>query len=1229
MKFRHISDREIRNLLALGTEDSPHGESAPADRSAPGTNPVEAPPAEPMLWGDSPGDRIGCYELVEPLGEGGFGQVWLARQTEPIRREVAVKRIKPGMDSREIISRFSAERQGLARMEHPGIAAFLDAGATADGRLYFAMERVKGPPLTDYCDERRLGIPERIGLFLQVCDAVQHAHRKAFIHRDLKPSNLLVAEIDGRAVPKVIDFGMAKALSVDDRDPEDKTLTRTQVGTIVGTPRYMSPEQARSQADIDTRSDVYSLGTVLHELLVGETPLSSETVSGLSSDEVLRNVREADSGRPSRRLRESTERIEEVAAARSLTSEKLERTLRGELDWILMQALEKDRERRYPSVEEFAADLRRHLRHEPVKAGPPSPWYRARKFVRRNRLLLGASAAVCLILALGLGLTAWQAVRATRAERIAKSRLEMAEQARDAAEALLSETVVGLRERLLPVGKSGLLSDSLSAAETYFEHLPAELANQQTAEHTIYFRFNSGILALIQGRLDEAQEKLESALAAMEALEAVAPLDEFLNKEATYTALMAAHVHVEADAFEEAAHFREIARRRCDAWIKEHPDSLWALACLSQEAGLAALEAALYTRDPPKTLPHIARLKYFEARLAKLDDTSPEYYQARGTRLFCEGFASSHLGVATERVVELFEAAAATFRLGYESDEQAPYRVVYRDMQLGAETAAGTRLIDLGLVTKDPEHFQRGRNLILDAYAARLDLAEWDPLRLEWWKDLAGSCKQIAKLARHTADEAEAERLAGMVLSTAPLIRERAGGHRMTAQTLAEALDDLLKWRLSQNAAWDADLLGAAVAAVELRSHAIGGARGGTAAFRTFSDALDLFEKGLQRAPEEAQRQALDELAALPPITEAAAGDPGQVERQLAERMMAVRRTKSAVRRHDDDGRADEAFRIEMARALGFAVDLSEKEGGPRFATLAALGFLAEDLRSWSRRRPSDRTADRSRAMETAIGVHLDHLENLAETWSPERIEVQLTPWATSSFRAQLTDPAEPVDAGTVARMIQAFRAAVALARAPDERERILESVYDQHYSFLLDCAQLLDAAGRDEEALGIHLEMIWVRESGIGRLSPWHYECLAFAHLHRALHFRELGRSKEAGISLGEAEKALAALSAKAPGSQRIRLYRHIALVLASSGAPVSVPAPSVAELIASQERALPDLRTGHDAALLDRAWGQLAANLPEPGAEAARAEWRRIRQISSKRVPSRLHGRLRPIPL
>lgn len=368
-----------------------------------------------------PGEEIGRFKLLQQIGEGGFGVVFMAEQHKPIRRKVALKVIKPGMDTKGVVARFEAERQALAMMDHPNIAKVLDGGTTDSGRPYFVMELIKGVPITDYCDQNQLSTNERLELFITVCKAVQHAHQKGIIHRDLKPSNILVTLHDGTPVVKVIDFGVAKAVS---QQLTDKTLY-TAFGQMVGTPQYMSPEQAEiSGLDIDTRSDVYSLGVILYELLTGSTPLETDRLRKAGYAEIQRLVKESEPQRPSTRLSTSGAKLTAIAKHRSVAPDRLSALIKGELDWVVMKALEKDRNRRYSTPVELADDVNRYLTQEPVEAYPPSRVYKMKKFVRRNKGLVLAASAFAVIMITATTISIWQRYEAVAARDEAKEALD-------------------------------------------------------------------------------------------------------------------------------------------------------------------------------------------------------------------------------------------------------------------------------------------------------------------------------------------------------------------------------------------------------------------------------------------------------------------------------------------------------------------------------------------------------------------------------------------------------------------------------------------------------------------------------------------------------------------------------------------------------------------------------------------------------------------------------------
>ncbi|MBI2826104.1 MAG: protein kinase [Planctomycetia bacterium] len=410
---------QVEALIAAGEQAGSFLESPP-----PGVTRV----ADSSELSERPGSVIGPYKLLEQIGEGGMGVVFMAEQQIPVRRKVALKLIKPGMDTRQVIARFEAERQALAVMDHPNIARVLDAGATPSGHPFFVMELVRGVPITTYCDESNLPVRERLELFASVCQAIQHAHTKGIIHRDIKPTNVLVTRQDGRATVKVIDFGVAKAMG---QQLTEKTLF-TNFAQMIGTPLYMSPEQAeRSGVDIDTRSDVYSLGVLLYELLTGSTPVDAAQLQHAAFDEIRRIIREEDPPTPSARI-SGSQTLPAIAAHRHTEPARLSKLVRGELDWIAMKALEKDRNRRYETANAFAADVLHYLNDEHVLACPPSAAYRFRKFARRNRVAITTATLVAAALVLGTIVSTWQAIRAETARTAEAEQRQIAEEARSA-----------------------------------------------------------------------------------------------------------------------------------------------------------------------------------------------------------------------------------------------------------------------------------------------------------------------------------------------------------------------------------------------------------------------------------------------------------------------------------------------------------------------------------------------------------------------------------------------------------------------------------------------------------------------------------------------------------------------------------------------------------------------------------------------------------------------------
>ena len=438
------------------------------------------------------GDLVGPYRLLATLGEGGMGVVYEAEQQEPVRRRVALKLVKWGMDTREVLARFDGERQALALMDHPAIAHVLEAGATEQGRPFFAMELVTGEPITSYCDRRQLTVAQRLRLLVQVCHGVQHAHQKGIIHRDLKPSNVLVTEQDEQPVPKIIDFGVAKAMGTGSAAVAD--LTR--LGQWIGTPEYMSPEQAGlGETDVDTRSDVYSLGVILHELLVGSVPFAVDSAGPVALDEVRRRIRDEAPRRPSTAARTRGDGSWEAAKARGTDPSGLARTLRGDLDWITMKALDKERSRRYGSAAELAADIERHLHNEPVTARPPNAAYRIGKLVRRNRVAVTAAAVVVVALVAG---TVAATIGLMRAEQEAAA----AQQA--------SEMLIGIFQEMDPSMPFGYSKSVRELLDLGAERVGGALAQRPVQKARIVGTIGQVYFSL--GQYDQARRLLEQAL---------------------------------------------------------------------------------------------------------------------------------------------------------------------------------------------------------------------------------------------------------------------------------------------------------------------------------------------------------------------------------------------------------------------------------------------------------------------------------------------------------------------------------------------------------------------------------------------------------------------------------------------------------------------------------------------------------------------------------------------
>jgi eukaryotic-like serine/threonine-protein kinase len=757
------------------------------------------------------GERIAGYRLLRLLGEGGMGVVYLAEQTEPVRREVALKVLKPGMDSTQIVARFEAERQALAVLEHPGIARVFDGGETETGRPFFVMERVDGVPITDYCDAERLGVRARVRLLAQVCRAVQHAHQKGVIHRDLKPSNVLVTVPDAEPLCKVIDFGIAKAVEAT----ADDATRLTQLGLSPGTPAYMSPEQVAGGRDIDTRSDIYSLGVLLYELLVGALPFEPQAYRGwaLYAHHLVREPPV-----PSVRFAglEATDQAQ-TAAGRLTDPAGLRRQLRGDLDWVVMRALEKDRERRYETANGLAMDLERYLADEPVAAGPPSRSYRARKFVRRHRTAVAFAAVLAVVLAGFAGAMAVQADRVARARDLAVVRQGQAED-------LIGFMVGDLRAKLAPVGRLDILDDVSQRALAYFAAVPeAELSDGELFRRAEAIR-QLGEVRVEQGTLDAAMDAFRNALALQQELVRRDP-----DNPEWQVGLSAAHFWVgymhwfasDLDgALAEFVVYRNISERLVerdptkDAWVRELGHAHSNLGSVQEargelEGALVSFRAMRAIREQLVELGPNDRDKRFDLSIAhnkiatvtqKLGRLAEAEHDFRLELAIKQALVAEypedvplreHLGLAHAtlgRVLTSQGSVAAAIPSFETALEIFRWLVAHDPSNEEVRRSLAFRLIDLGSAREHLGDGTAASAALAEARAVAEDALGTEPSNPSWRRALAWSHRGLGRARLAAGDGAAARRDLEASRAVLEALVEEAPANRSARRELAETL---------------------------------------------------------------------------------------------------------------------------------------------------------------------------------------------------------------------------------------------------------------------------------------------------------------------------------------------------------------------------------------------------------------------------------------------------------
>jgi serine/threonine protein kinase len=744
--------REVEALLNAHDELRSIPKVAPAralGATSEFTRPGAAEGRERAVLRERPSTVIGPYKLLEQIGEGGMGLVFMAEQMQPVRRRVALKVLKPGLETRQVVARFEAERQALALMDHPHIAKVFDAGVTESGRPYFVMELVRGVHVTDYCDKRRLTTRQRLELFVTVCQAVQHAHHKGIIHRDLKPSNVLVTQHDAIAVPKIIDFGIAKATS----QPLTERTLFTNFAQMIGTPLYMSPEQAEmNDLDVDTRSDVYALGVVLYELLTGTTPFASDTLKKVGLDEMRRMIREEEPPAPSRRLSTlSAQAFSTVSEQQGVDGRKLKQVVRGELDWIVMKALEKNRDRRYESANALAADVQRYLNDESVTACPPTASYRVRKYIRRNRRTLIPASIVALALVAATSVSTWQAARARDAQRTAEANAKAARRAVDKMYLQVAEKWLGRQPLMDQVQK-----DFVDEVLRYYQEFSL-LGTQDRESRFEAALANQRVGAILNYAFAEKIQAREAALRALKVLKNLADEDpeepEYLLELArTYGLLAHTRRHgIEGNEFEEE-NLRESVRL-LEPLIARFPTESKYRAALSRSL-INLCNPMLYGHRWPEVQETSRQALALLEPLIR-ETPNPDYFKTRAHAYHHLAEAQARGGAPLTEAIESQRNAVASFeRLAKDDSEVPEYQHQLKPWDWHMLGRCYSYLAELLAQSKD---FQSAENAAERSVRIYDRVAADFPNMPEFLEAQGGCHRKLGELYRRQGKRSEAE----------------------------------------------------------------------------------------------------------------------------------------------------------------------------------------------------------------------------------------------------------------------------------------------------------------------------------------------------------------------------------------------------------------------------------------------------------------------------------------